>query len=71
MELHEKMFIKLNPRQFKFLAIIVIGIIGIAIALGAYIFSENQTIILAEVGRDLFYSPVGSVIVSITSFLFC
>ncbi|MCP4411374.1 MAG: hypothetical protein GY808_02210 [Gammaproteobacteria bacterium] len=61
---------QLNPRQVKYLTILGIGLMGIAIALLGYLFSEEQMTPITQVGSDLFHSPVGTVIVSISSFLF-
>ncbi len=71
MVLHQNLFGKLTPRQVKFFTVVGIGLVGIAIATVGYMFSENQSVQIAQVGTDLFYSPVGTAIVKITSFLFC
>ncbi len=62
MELPQNIFNKFNPRQVKFLTIIGIGLLGIAIALIGYVFSDNQGVQISQVGADLFHSPIGNVV---------
>lgn len=70
MQMQHDLFKQLNPRQVKFLTVLGIGLLGIAIALIGYIFSEEQMTLITQVGTDLFHSPVGTVIVTISSFIF-
>ncbi len=71
MLMQQDLFKQLNPRQVKYLTILGIGLLGFAIALIGYLFSEEQMALITQVGSDLFHSPVGSVIVTISSFIFC
>ena len=70
MQMQQDLFKQLNPRQVKFMTIIGIGLLGIAVALIGYLFSEEQMTLITQVGTELFQSPVGSVIVTISSFIF-
>jgi len=71
MQMQQDFLKHLNPRQVKYLTILGIGLMGVAVALIGYVVSEEQVTLISQVGVELFHSPVGTVIVTISSFLFC
>jgi len=65
MKLQTKIISHFNPRKVKFLTINAMGLAGIAIAIAAILFSQDQAAVLSQLNQELSQSTLGIIFSSI------
>lgn len=68
MILHTIMFSFSEPRKVKLLAVMVMGFIGLAIAVATVLFSQEQAVVLSQISQELSQSPIGVIVTSIKGY---
>ena len=65
MKLQQQVLNQINRRTVKIMAVNVMGLSGIAVALIAVMYSQDQSAMLSQLTLELLQSPIGTVVSSI------
>ena len=65
MKLQQQVLNQFNRRTVKIMAVNVMGLSGIAVALIAVMYSQDQSAMLSQLTLELLQSPIGTVVSSI------
>ena len=69
MTLQQEVLNRFNRRKVKHLAINAMGIAGLAIAIFAILFSQDQVALLTQMHQELSQSPLGVVLSSLKALI--